>query len=122
MAQGWITGDLLKERIAKPKGHRCKLKARKGALTPDTLHTQTSDRLSAASREFSKEAARMPSRESDTSRMLLLEEDTATAQPLPGPGVKCGASTVSATASELGRAGRRQRRFSKTDRLINTAE
>lgn len=61
----------------------------------------------------------MPSRESDTSRMLLLEEDTATVQALPRPGVKRGASAVPATASVLGKAGRRQRRFSKTNRLRN---
>lgn len=50
-------------------------------------------------------------RESDTSRMLLLEEDTATVQSLSRPGVKCGASTVSATAPGLGKAGRRQEKI-----------
>lgn len=64
----------------------------------------------------------MPSRESDTSRMLLLEEDTATVQPLSRPGVKRGAPTVPAAASELRKAGRRQRRFSRTNRLKSTAE
>lgn len=64
----------------------------------------------------------MPSRESDTSRMLLLQEDTARVQPLSRPGAKRGASTEPATASGLGKAGRRQRRFSKTNKLKNTAE
>lgn len=64
----------------------------------------------------------MPSRESDTSRMLLLQEDTARVQSLSRPDVKCGASTVPATASGLRKAGRRQRRFSKTNRLKNTAQ
>lgn len=64
----------------------------------------------------------MPSGESGTSRMLLLEEDTAAVQPLSRTGGKRGASTVPATASVLGKAGRTQRRFSKTNRLKNTAE
>lgn len=92
-----------------------------GRQHPSTPHTQISDQLSAglpaASREPNQQASRHASQGPDPAAGRGHCSGSASSA-----GVEHSASAVTASASLLGKAGRREGRFSKTSRLKNTAE
>lgn len=108
--------DVFEERTAKSEGtaENSEL-GKRGRQHHATLHTQTSHKLPAGN--LTRRPASMPTRH--PARCCFWKEIF---QPLTGTAVKHGTSTVTASASVVEKRGRGERRFSKTNRLKNTAQ